>query len=258
MTQPTSKPTPTTPAECYAAQERVLALLDNETVMDGLRDWMNFAVFAPRNAGNMRLHMRYTPACVRSDVPDDVFNLPNEAHITTAAVTQILLNAATRLQRVSMADHAALLAAHAEALSGIEGLAIAWEATAARIRRTEVRPDGQWLDIESAQVHYSLTTCARQLRALLPSPPVEELASPDDDESETDFLVGQRVIVHGTLTHIHDTSDGEDADEFSGEPGVIVADVTDNPYYHHLVYVNRTQRVYGCVIGDLSYVGGAE
>ena len=143
--------------------------------------------------------------------------------------------------------------AHAEALAGIEGLAIDWEATAARIRRTEVRPDGVWIDIESAQVHDSLITCARQLRALLPSPPVEELASPDDDESETDpFLVGQRVIVHGTLTHIHDTSDGEDADEFSGEPGVIVADVTDNPYYHHLVYVPRTQRVYGCVIGDLS------
>lgn len=150
-------------------------------------------------------------------------------------------------------QYADLLAAHAEALSDIEGLAIAWEATAARIRRTEVRPDGVWIDIESAQVHGSLITCARQLRALLPSPPVEELASPDDDESETDpFLVGQRVIVHGTLTHIHDTSDGEDADEFSGEPGVIVADVTDNPYYHHLVYVPRTQRVYGCVIADLS------
>lgn len=157
--------------------------------------------------------------------------------------------------RINALDPAALRA-QAEALSGIEGLAIAWEATAARIRRTEVRPDGQWMDIESAQVHGSLITCARQLRALLPSPPVEDLvsplASPDDDESETDFLVGQRVIVHGTLMHIHDTSDGEDADEFSGEPGVIVADVTDNPYYHHLVYVPRTQRVYGCVIGDLS------
>lgn len=162
---------------------------------------------------------------------------------------------------------AAILAAHTEALSdieglaGIEGLAIAWEATAARIRRTEVRPDGVWMDIESAQVHDSLITCARQLRALLPSPPVEELvsplASPDDDESETDFLVGQRVIVHGTLTHIHDTSDGEDVDEFCGDSGVIVADATDR-HYHYLVYVNRTQRVYECVMADLSYPAWGE
>ena len=150
--------------------------------------------------------------------------------------------------------------AHAEALAAIEGLAIDWEATAARIRRTEVRPDGQWMDIESAQVHDSLMTCARQLRALLPSPPVPsnpDLSSPDDDESETDFLVGQRVIVHGTLTHIHDTSDGEDADEFSGESGVIVADATDR-HYHYLVYVNRTQRVYECVMADLSYPAWGE
>jgi len=215
---------PTTPAECRAAQERVKGLLEGITPPP----W------------NWR----------RGDDDEDsgIVNWDTDvAEKMTFPDAQLGAESPTLARQ-----YAALLAAHAEALSGIEGLAIAWEATAARIRRTEVRPDGQWIDIESAQVHDSLITCTRQLRALLPSPPVEELASPDDDESETDFLVGQRVIVHGTLTHIHDTSDGEDADEFSGEPGVIVADVTDNPYYHHLVYVPRTQRVYGCVIADLS------
>lgn len=156
---------------------------------------------------------------------------------------------------------ATIIRAQAEALERLEGLAIDWAATAARIFRTEVRPDGQWMDIESAQAYDDLMTCARQLRALLPSPPVPsnpDLSSPDDDEPETDpFLVGQRVIVHTTQAHIHDTSDGEDVDEFCGDSGVIVADATDR-HYHYLVYVNRTQRVYECVMADLSYPAWGE
>ena len=77
----------------------------------------------------------------------------------------------------------------------------------------------------------------------------------DEGPVSDPFSVGQRVIVHATRTHIHDTSDGEDADEFCGEWGMIVAPVTDNAQYDFLICVGRTQGVYRCVIADLSDAG---
>lgn len=68
------------------------------------------------------------------------------------------------------------------------------------------------------------------------------------------FQIGQKVTIIATRTHIHDTTEHAEADEFCNEPGIVVEQLVNDSQHDYLVYVPRTRGVYPCVPADLAEV----